>query len=300
MNSYKPVWKAALLGLLILMLRWYGYLGLALIIFAEINFYLVMQPFATWYIPIVWYGYILFVDSLVYKVRKRSLISSYFKEFVFMLLLSVLFWSVFELYNIFTVSWIYSNYVWYVHLADFTTIMPAVLETFSLIGAFEVGKFFDTNKRKNSHRNRKNEKLYRGVIALLAVIGAILIIVPFFVPYIGFPLMWLGIFFFLDPINYLTGRPSVIKKASTGKKSMMLRLWISGIIMGFFWEFWNYQAYPKWRYNLPSYVPWVTTKLFAMPVFGYLGYLPFAVETFLFFAMFRSFIFKRGNDLLEI
>lgn len=282
------------------MLKWYGYLGLLLIIFAEINFLTVIQPFASWYIPIVWYGYILFVDSLVYKINGRSLISSYFKEFVFLCIISVLFWTIFELYNLYTVSWTYTNYVWYLHLVDFTTIMPAVLETFTLLNVLEVGKWFDVRRRAQPKEAKyRNQSIYVNVIGLLAVIGAFTTVIPIFIPSIGLPFMWLGLFFFLEPFNYLTGRPSILQKASLGKKSVMLRLWLSGIIMGFFWEFWNYQAYPKWIYTLPTaYFPAI--KLFAMPLVGYLGYLPFAAEVFLFFALFRSFIFKYNNDLLAM
>src|SRR5271157_1094687 len=131
---------------MLFMLKWYGYLGLVLIALAQINFFAKIEPFATWYIPIVWYGYILFVDSLVYNVKKRSLISSYPKEFLFLVVLSVPFWLIFEFYNIFTLSWHYLNYVWYVHFVDFTTIMPAILETFSLYTALNVGRRFDKKK----------------------------------------------------------------------------------------------------------------------------------------------------------
>jgi hypothetical protein len=153
------------------MLRWYGYLGIALIILAQLNFFAKIEPFATWYIPIVWYGYILFVDSLVYKVKKRSLISNYPKEFLFLVALSVLFWSIFELYNIFTLSWSYANYVWYVHFLDFTTIMPAVLETFSLFTALKLGKRFDIKKGK-VHKPA-NERL---IVKLLVIFGAFITI----------------------------------------------------------------------------------------------------------------------------
>jgi hypothetical protein len=282
------------------MLRWYGYLGIALIIFAEINFWAVIQPFATWYIPIVWYGYILFVDSLVYKIKGRSFISSHFKEFIFLCLISIPFWSIFEFYNLYTLSWGYTNYVWYLHLVDFTTIMPAILETFSLLNVLKIGEWFDTKRkippRKISYRD---QTFYNNVIKLLVVVGAFTTIIPILIPSIGFPFMWLGLYFFLEPLNYLTGRASILQKISIGKKSTVLRLWLAGIIMGFFWEFWNYQAYPKWSYTLPSaYLP--TIKIFAMPLAGYLGYLPFAVEVFVFFAAFRPFLFKDKNDLISM
>lgn len=282
-----------------MVLRLYGYLGIALIAFAEINFYAKIEPFATWYIPIVWYGYILLIDSIVYRLKNRSLMSSYPKEFIFMVALSVPFWLIFEFYNLFTVSWIYTNYVWYVHLFDFTTIMPAVLETFSLINSLGLGKRFD----RSVNRSKAKRLILRDgsgslAIKLLIVVGVFAALLPVLVPMIGFPFIWFGLFLFIDPLNYLIGRPSIVQRVSQGKRSFVIQLFIAGIIMGFFWEFWNYQAYPKWHYNLPSFIP--SIRLFEMPLFGYLGYLPFATEVFLFYALFRSFIFKKGNDLLLI
>lgn len=280
------------------MLKFYGYIGLILVILAEANFFFVIQPFALWYIPIVWFGYILFVDSLVYRVRKKSLLSSYPKELAFMILLSLPFWSIFEIYNLYTGSWQYINYTWYVHLADFATIMPAVLETFSLFNALEIGKSLDRKVAVKKGRKSATQRNYLNIIKLLAVIGAFASVSPLFLPSIGFPLMWFGLFLLIDPLNYLIGRTSIVQKVSQGQRSMALRLALAGITMGFFWEFWNYQAYPKWFYTLPSFIP--SLKLFAMPLVGYLGYMPFGMEAFLFFVLFRSFFFQKGNDVLSI
>jgi hypothetical protein len=46
-------------------------------------------------------------------------------------------------------------------------------------------------------------------------------------------------------------------------------------VCGFFWEAWNFYSYPKWVYHVP-FVSWL--KLFEMPLLGYGGYLPFALE----------------------
>jgi hypothetical protein len=283
------------------MLSKYGYLGLALIIFAQINFIAKISPFDTWYIPIVWYGFILFVDSLVYKVKKKSLISSYPKEFLLILVLSIPFWSIFEIYNIFTASWYYVNYVWYVHLVDFTTIMPAIMETFSLFTVLELGKRFDKNIKisDSAKSHKKNVDIHSpNAMKFLIIIGALAVIIPFVAPIVGFPFLWFGIFLFLDPINYLTGRPSLIRLFFSGRRSTIIRLFMAGITMGFFWEFWNYQAYPKWFYSIPYLMHGI--RLFEMPLIGYLGYLGFALEVFVFYALFRSLIFRKGNDLLDI
>lgn len=277
-------------------LRGYGYLGLLLIALGEINFWAVIQPFALWYIPIMWYGYILFVDSLVYKVGKKSLISSYPKELVLMIFLSVPFWLIFEVYNIFTGSWHYTNYIWYVHLLDFTTIMPAVLETFSLYNVLEIGKGLDRKRKAISSGISRTSYIF--VLIVLIAFGAFVSFLPILEPEIGFPFMWVGLFLLFDPLNQLLGRPSLVQKVSNGKKSQMARVFLAGITMGFFWEFWNYQAYPRWTYTIPYLLS--SIKLFEMPVLGYLGYLPFAAEVFLFYAFFRAYIFKNRNDLISM
>jgi hypothetical protein len=276
------------------MLKWYGYLGILLIAFAELNFYFVIEPFATWYIPIVWAGYILLIDSIVYRIKGSSLIASYTREFVLMCVLSIPFWLIFEAYNLFTNSWIYINYVWYVHIVDFATIMPAVLETFTLISVIGLFKGLDSTRpaRKAAARGR-----YSIIVKLMVLLGAFVVVLPFLAPQIGYPFMWIGLLLFFDPLNYLTGKPSVTQKVASGKKSVLYSLFLSGLIMGFFWEFWNYQALPKWIYNLP-YVIFYNIKIFEMPLFGYLGYLPFAVEVYLFYAFFRSFVFKKKENAL--
>ncbi len=274
-------------------MKWYGYLGILLILLAEINFYYVIQPFADSYILIVWFGYIFFIDSLVYRIKGKSLISSYKKEFLFMVLLSAPFWLIFEFYNVFTHSWFYVNALWYQGLFAFATIIPSVMETFSLVKAFNIGTWLDA-KRAAAKPKRSNALS----IKLLVVFGFILAISPIILGPIGVLLMWPGLGLFFDPLNYLTGKPSLLQQASLGKKSIILQLSIAGLITGFFWEFWNYQAYPHWVYALPSLV--INIKLFAMPLEGYIGYIPFGATCFLFYAFFRHKLFKNKNDLISM
>ncbi len=277
------------------MLKWYGYVGIALVLLVQLNFFLSVQPFAEWYIPIVWYGYILFVDSLIYKIKSDSLISRHKKEFVFMLLISIPFWSLFEFYNIFTHSWVYYNYEWYVHLFDFSTIMPAILETFMLFRAMKIFSRFDVRKKAII----KHKSIRLRYVRILTFFGGIIVLLPFIYPSIGFPIMWIGLFLLLDPLNYLLKKESLVAKVARGHKSTVIQLFLAGLVMGFFWEGWNYFALPKWVYTLPAYIaPGI--RLFEMPLFGYLGYLPFAAEVFLFYVFFRSIIFKNKLNILAI
>jgi hypothetical protein len=57
------------------------------------------------------------------------------------------------------------------------------------------------------------------------------------------------------------------------------------------WEFWNYWARSKWIYNVP--VP-PHIKLFEMPLAGYGGFLPFALECFTMYVFVRHFVWRRA------
>ncbi len=49
------------------------------------------------------------------------------------------------------------------------------------------------------------------------------------------------------------------------------------LVCGWFWEMWNYWAFPKWQYFIP-YVDFA--HIFEMPLLGYGGYLPFGLEVY--------------------
>ena len=50
------------------MFRKYGFIGIILIVLIEINFFLKIEPFASWYFPLIWLGYILTIDALIYDL----------------------------------------------------------------------------------------------------------------------------------------------------------------------------------------------------------------------------------------
>jgi len=75
-----------------------------------------------------------------------------------------------------------------------------------------------------------------------------------------------------------------------------LSLLAAGLMCGFFWEFWNYWAITKWYYNVP-YVGFF--KIFEMPILGYLGYLPFALELYAMYWFTRSLFLHKEHLLAE-
>ena len=102
------------------------------------------NPFvSTYFTPLAWTGYILFVDALVFRSKGASLIVSRPKEFLVMLPLSFFFWEVFEFFNLYIQNW---NYVglpehllvrWLGFGWAFATIWPAILETAEVLETWD-------------------------------------------------------------------------------------------------------------------------------------------------------------------
>jgi hypothetical protein len=274
------------------MFRKYGFIGIVLILFVEINFFLKIPPFADWYFPIVWLGYMLTIDALIYKLKGNSLISNRFPQFLSMVVISMLFWWIFEFINIPLQNWSYLGLDGLGTLKDlfgslsFATVLPAFFETVELIRSIHL---FDKVKL---HKTHNISKMF---IHCMMIAGAVCFVAPIILPKFTFPLVWLSFFFILDPINYLHKQPSVIGHLKDRKLAIPLSLLLAGIIMGFLWEFWNYWAVPKWSYDLP-FVGFF--KIFEMPVLGYLGYFPFAFELYAMYWFIRS-LFLHKEHLLS-
>lgn len=73
----------------------------------------------------------------------------------------------------------------------------------------------------------------------------------------------------------MSNRYSLWKDLGQGQLSTLVQLFLTGFLAGIIWEFWNYWATAKWIYTIPILGE---MKFFEMPVIGYLGFLPFAVE----------------------
>ena len=275
------------------MFKKYGFIGILIIIFVEINFFLKIQPFANWYFPIVWFGYILVIDALVYKLRGNSLISNRFPQFLGMLIISALFWWVFEFINIQIQNWSYTgmrDLIPFKNLfgtISFSTVLPALFETVELIRSIHI---FDKKKLHKKH------KITKRFLHTMIVLGIICFLLPIFLSKFTFPLVWLSFFFILDPINYLHKQPSIISHLKDRNLIIPLSLLVAGIILGFLWEFWNYWAIPKWTYDIP-FIGFF--KIFEMPILGYLGYFPFSFELYTMYWFVRSLFMHKEHLLAE-
>ena len=100
-----------------------------------------VEPFWTWHTPFAWTGYIFLVDGIVYRLRGSSWLTTNRSEFVFLSIVSIPLWVVFEGYNLLIENWHYVNlprnllvryfgYAW-----AFATISPGIFQTAELVAA---------------------------------------------------------------------------------------------------------------------------------------------------------------------
>ncbi len=90
--------------------------------------------------------------------------------------------------------------------------------------------------------------------------------------------LWVSLLFFLDPINHWLGAPSIVGDWRAGRWGRTLSLMLGGATCGLLWEFWNYWALAKWSYHLPFLGSLEQYRYFEMPLLGFMGFLPFALE----------------------
>ena len=125
----------------------YGLVGIGVIALAELFLYLDVPPVPMYFTPLVWSGYILTIDAGVFAIRGRSMIRSEPQALVWMAILSIFTWLLFELYNLQLQNWTYvglprNDYLRYLGYGwSFATIMPAILETaeFLMAAVFREG-----------------------------------------------------------------------------------------------------------------------------------------------------------------
>lgn len=248
----------------------HGVVGAILVVLEQLNFYFKIEPFAYWSFPIIWAGYILFVDALVYKIKGHSPLMDHRREFLLLFVLSVPFWYIFEGYNYFMQNWYYTPNIMLIgKIVSFSTVMPAIYITYRLVRATNI-----FSSVTSGWRPRLSKSALYGMI----VLGLFSAVAPILWPRYAFFTVWLAFFLILDPINYLGDRPSLLGNVKEGKLEIPLSLALAGPITGFFWEFWNFWGVVKWFYTIP-FVD-ALPHLFEMPLPGYIGYIPFSFEVY--------------------
>src|SRR5215216_1512457 len=273
----------------------HGWLGLILAgIFWILNWSL-NGPRTHWGFFPMWLGYCLTIDALVYWRTGTSLLMRGWQRYIGLFIVSAPAWWIFELLNLRTQNWIYvgaeifspQEYAFWTTFS-FTTVIPAVF------GSAELFASFDFIKHLRRGPVIGTDKLSTSVFfsAGWLMLGLMLIW-----PKVFFLFIWLSLYFIIEPINVWLGNRSLADWTAKGDWRPVISLWLGVLLTAFFWEMWNYLAYPKWIYHV-AWGNWL--HIFEMPLLGYGGYLPFALELYAVYHLIVGWFGDKNSDYLRV
>jgi hypothetical protein len=276
---------------------WFGWLGLAIMIAAEMLLTPGDHPLALAFTPIMWTGYILFVDGWIWQRHGDSYFIERRREFPMLFLISILLWSMFEVINFKTRTWHYDN-VPSLGVREFLgawaygTIIPALFRTWDFFATFNMFK-----NVKPVHVKMTPFKLAFSFIFGVACIGIPLLMSDYWANML-IPCIWLGFIFLVEPITYLLNIPriSIFRQLEMGNAKSLWQLLVAGLFCGVVWESFNAEAVRAgglvWDYTLNQF--WIDLsfgyypiKDDSMPLAGFGGYPPFIWENFVMYELIK-------------
>ncbi len=273
----------------------YAYLGALLNGLAWLSSWARIGPWSHTFFAL-WLGFILVLDGLNVARTGTSPLRRGLGRFVLLFFYSSPFWWVFEGLNVPVQNWHYLLDHPYTPLAytllvslDFSTVLPAVMEMAELLASFRP-------LRPSLQAPMRGRRLPVPVALALLGLGVVMLWLPFAYPRVAYGLVWLCLIFVLDPINNLAGGKSAFGHLLAGDWRFIVTLPLAALCCGFFWELWNSRALPGWYYTVPGLE--TVPHLFAMPLPGYLGYLPFGVELFAMYQFALLLTGRRGDALI--
>jgi hypothetical protein len=225
---------------------------------------------------IPWAGYILFVNALCLKRSGRCLLTDAPAKFAILFPASATFWWFFEYLNRFVQNWYYVHVgefgqAGYVLLASmaFSTVLPAVLSTHRLLLTFDL---FNSRLAGGPVVHLPPGRIPAALSLLAAAAGLTLIgVYPDFL----YPLVWFAPLLIIVGLQSFGDRPTLLTELCGGGWRLIVSPACAALICGFFWEMWNFYSLTRWEYAIPFVDRY---HIFAMPLLGYGGYLPFGLE----------------------
>jgi hypothetical protein len=253
----------------------HGWVGLALIcIFWPINWF-GSGTRTSWAFFPLWLGFSLLMDALALRKNGTSLFTRSWRRYIGLFLVSMPAWWFFELINLRIQNWKYLGVESYSPLhyflmssLSFSVVMPAVFSSAEFVSGFGF-----IRNLKPWLVVRPDRRTTTGFFVAGWTMLAALIVWPKYC----YPFAWISMYCIMEPVNIWLGNRSLADYTQKGNWKPVVCLFVGVLLTGFFWEMWNFFSYPKWIYT----VPWVNfAHIFEMPLLGYGGYLPFALELF--------------------
>ncbi len=254
--------------------RWNLYVGLSILALSAVLLGLQVSFMKTWFFSFAWWSFILIIDSLNFRKSGASPLSESPKTVLFTAFVSVFVWLIFELLNLRLNNWTYHNLPsnllirWAGYFVAFATVIPAMRELAAFAESLLHGRDLALFKLRPSPF----------LLKLFFLLGIASVLLALAWPSLFFPFVWLCFIFLLEPVNFRIKNETILRDL----EGRWVRFWSwvsAGLAAGFLWEFWNYWTISRWEYSLPYLDFW---RVFEMPVFGYTGFLPFALEIFAF------------------
>ena len=240
-----------------------------------------IEPMASWYYALAWYPTIAIADAWAHRRDPRTpMLLERPLVLVALLAWSAVIWFSFELWNLRLENWYYVNVPdqkllrWTGTIVAFATVLPGIFAVTRLLETYAIGERVRTRPFRLSDRALIGLWIAGGVSAALVLLR----------PRQWFPLVWGATFFLIAPLNYRWSGRSLLREVAQGRWGLVIRLLLSGAICGLLWEMFNIQARAKWIYTVPGLADW---KLFEMPILGFLGFPPFALECY---EMYRALV----------
>lgn len=224
----------------------------------------------------LWLGYIVVVNALIVTRSGACPMISETRLFITLFPLSAVFWWSFEYLNRFVNNWYYPGtqylgagpYVLEVTL-PFSTVLPAVYTTAVWLATFP------RLARGLDRFIAPRPTVAAGKPFVMLAVAASLLVSTATCPILLFPLVWIAPPLLMAGLQQLLLGHSLLHRAFASGD--FRRLWcfaLAGLVCGVFWELWNFRSLAHWEYQIP-YVG--RFHLFAMPLLGYAGYLPFGI-----------------------
>jgi hypothetical protein len=243
----------------------------------------------------MWLGYCLTIDGLVFRRTHTSLLTRSWWKYIGLFVISAPVWWLFEALNLRTQNWVYLGIDGFTPLQyaiwttiSFTTVIPAVFGSAEFIASFDFIK-------------RIKRGLVIGTDKLTTISffigGWMMLALVMIWPNIFFPFIWLSPYFIIEPLNIWLGHHSLADWTKAGDWRAVISLWLGVLMTGFFWEMWNYFSYPKWVYHV-SWGNWL--HVFEMPLLGYGGYLPFALELYAIYHLVVGLLGDKTADYVRV